>query len=418
VKELTVKYEPKFGEAVTIGSIHQSENMYFQYDANFLKKGLNLAPGLLKMNSLIQYNEFKSRGMNLHGIFAESLPDAWGLKVIKKRLLNKGMSIKNITSLVMLAYLGRNALGALTFHPESNDTKADGIQLNSLADEAIELYTGETDQVLDHLARTAGSPGGGRPKVILGINDHNECVTGCTDLPKGYVAHILKIPAPDDIKQSGLVEYIYSIMAKEAGLNIPETRILPSKYGECFAIERFDRSEDKRFHKITLSNLIEKDMDPMISGIDYYQLMMVTSKLTKHNYLALLATFQHIVFNVAVHNCDDHGKNFSYIMDHSGQWHYSPVYDLMYNDGGTTLDSSTSHHLMPLYGEHFEIGYSHLKKLARETGIKKKDFIEIVEQIRSAVAKFDSLAVKYNLNDQVASEISSTLKKCDAQLRF
>ena len=38
--------------------------------------------------------------------------------------------------------------------------------------------------------------------------------------------------------------------------------------------------------------------------------------------------FRRIVFNIAVDECDDHTKNFSFMLKEGGEWQLAPAYDL------------------------------------------------------------------------------------------
>ena len=60
-----------------------------------------------------------------------------------------------------------------------------------------------------------------RPKVLVGV-DQDRMISGENDLPAPFEHWIVKFNSERDGFDSGAVEYAYSIMARKAGLDIPE----------------------------------------------------------------------------------------------------------------------------------------------------------------------------------------------------
>ena len=74
-----------------------------------------------------------------------------------------------------------------------------------------------------------GSPGGARPKIFVRY-DNKEW--------------LVKFRAKRDPYSIGIDEYRYSLLAKQCGIEMPETRLFEDKY---FGIERFDRTSNGKF---------------------------------------------------------------------------------------------------------------------------------------------------------------------------
>ena len=53
----------------------------------------------------------------LWGVFADSLPDAWGRLLVDRMLQSQGFSPAHISQLERLAIVGKSGMGALTYHP-------------------------------------------------------------------------------------------------------------------------------------------------------------------------------------------------------------------------------------------------------------------------------------------------------------
>jgi hypothetical protein len=109
--------------------------------------------------------------------------------------------------------------------------------------------------------------------------------------------------------------------------------------------------------------------------------------------------FRGMVFNVIAMNCDDHSKNFSFLLKQGGKWELSPAYDLChaYRPGSEWV----SQHALSLNGKR--------KK------ITKADLLVIGESIRCKKAselskRSVSLRVRVKKNQSVRSSLSlSTL---------
>lgn len=129
----------------------------------------------------------------------------------------------------------------------------------------------------------------------------------------------------------GRQEYDYSLCAKKCGIEMTETRLLPSKNCEgYFGTKRFDRNGDKRIHMISVSALLETSH--RYPNLDYNILMRLVLWLTG-DYEEVEKMFRLMCFNVFAHNRDDHSKNFSFLYnEEEKRYKLSPAYDLTYSN--------------------------------------------------------------------------------------
>lgn len=127
---------------------------------------------------------------------------------------------------------------------------------------------------------------------------------------------IVKFRSSIDPQDIGSIEYAYNLMAKAAGVIVPEAKLFNSrKCSGYFGVKRFDRTDNTFLHMHTLSGLLHADH--RIPSLDYQAVMKATYLLTK-NTCENEKQFRNIVFNVFAHNRDDHAKNFSFLMDEKG----------------------------------------------------------------------------------------------------
>lgn len=296
-----------------------NKKIYFQYDNEFLKKGVNISPISLPFNNQIQLN-----GNNLFGVFDDSLPDGWGRLLIDRYC--KKNRILDVNKLDYLSFVGKNGFGALEYEPYNDlerNYNFENLNLDQLASESMQILN-DTTYFADELLKLNGSSGGTRPKITVKLNNKNVISQTGED-------YIIKFRTSIDDKDIGLKEYVYSVIAKKSGIDMSKTILLPSK--KCsgyFATKRFDRIDNKKLHLHSAAGLL--NMDFRTSFIDYVDLLKLTKILTKSDD-EVLKMFRLMCFNVITNNKDDHAKNFSFIMDDKNQWKLGPAYDLTYSNG-------------------------------------------------------------------------------------
>jgi len=249
MKKLNVYFTATPEENRRIGALAEANRkIYFEYDPEFLKDPLWLSPFKLPPEPGLHEHRDLFFGP-LFGLFDDSLPDGWGLLLMNRHFRQQGILPEAVSPLDRLAYMGTRTMGALTYHPaEPDDGRDDALDLHNLAQEAYRVLEGTATEVLPQLMRAGGSPGGARPKVLIGLKD-NRIISGVDNLPVGYTGWIVKFPSRQDAVDDGCVEYAYSIMARAAGLQMPATRLFTTSPGDSFfGVERFDRHHNQRFH--------------------------------------------------------------------------------------------------------------------------------------------------------------------------
>jgi len=313
----------------------------------------------------------------LHGLFDDSLPDGWGLLLMDRVLRERGHSMP-VQPLDRLAFIGDTGMGALAYEPaDSPDTNDSLFDLRELADASMRVFEGEAGQVLPMLARAGGSPGGARPKVLVGINAGKQMISGEADLPQDFEHWIIKFATRSDASTAGRLEYAYYLMALDAGLPMMPSALFEVDSIAYFGTRRFDRDGNRRIHMHTVGNLVDADF--RLPSLSYVDLCRLTLNLTK-NHSDLLMLFRMMVFNVAAHNRDDHAKNFAYLMDASGDWRLAPPYDLTYSSG------PGGEHTTDVSGKGKGITQADMLKVARDTGITPSKAKEIIDQVQDIVA--------------------------------
>jgi len=317
-----------------------------------------------------------------------------------RHIMRLGINPKSITPLDRLAYVGNFGMGALRYEPtnEIEDSFSE-IILDDLAQSSEAILEGESEAMLDELLALGGSSAGARPKVLVQLSDDKKkIIHGQQRLQKGFSHYMVKFSNSYDGKEGGAVEYAYSLMAEEAGLQMPKTTLLEGRYGRYFAVERFDRIGDKRVHMHSAAGVVHADF--RYPALDYDDLMKLTLHLTK-NYENVTEMFRLACFNLFAHNRDDHAKNFSFLMDEQGTWRLSPAYDLTFSYG-VGAEHSTMY-----VGEGKNPTDEHLLKLASKYQIKNAK--EIIEEVQEAVMKFEKIAQELDISKATINSIKKLI---------
>jgi len=130
VVDLSVSRVLDSGDIVSVGRLAQnSQGVFFQYDADYVLRFSNLSPFRLKADTRLQKGP-REPHRGLHGVFADSSPDGWGLLLQDRWFRRQGVSVDHVTQMDRLALVGMNGLGALQYaEPLNSDRTEDAVQL-------------------------------------------------------------------------------------------------------------------------------------------------------------------------------------------------------------------------------------------------------------------------------------------------
>ncbi len=340
----------------------------FEYDGEYLKTGVSISPFFMPLKSelIIAKRDPFSGGF---GAFDDSLPDGWGNLLLDRFLQEKGIDPYRLTILERLSLIGSIGRGALEYRPDKSIVANDEfLNFDKLAAEAEKILSSkEADGSVDMLYKCGGSSGGARPKAFAKVDNRE---------------WLVKFKATSDPQNVGEIEYNYSLLAKECGIRMPETRLFDGKY---FGVERFDRTPEGKIHTISAAGLLHANY--RIPSLDYSILLKVCLNLTK-DMEQVYDMFRLMVFNVAITNRDDHAKNFSFqLID--GNWKLSPAYDLLPSSGFNGYHTTT-------INSKGEPVLADIMTLAAEVGIIKPKATQIIEEVIDKCRARKML--KYRLN--------------------
>lgn len=390
------------GETVPVGrlALYQGK-IYFEYDPEFIRRGIEISPFKLQLKTGAQLCEDRVFE-GLFGVFNDSLPDGWGRLLLDRAVQAHGVAHQSLTPLDRLAHVGQHAMGALTYSPDYSEVpeNLDYLNLITIEQEVNKVLEGEATDMLSELLELGGSSAGARPKVLVGYNaSEGKLIHGLSEQPAGYEPWMVKFPSSLDQKDIAHIEYAYALMAKAAGVTMPETRLFQQSSGKTyFGVKRFDRQEGKRVHMHTAAGLLHADH--RIPSLDYENLLRATMALTR-DMKQVYEVFRLAVFNVFAHNRDDHSKNFSFLMDAQGEWTFAPAYDLTFSYGPGGEHSSM------VMSEGRNPGTAQLKKLGEKFQVAKP--LAIIEEVRESVSNWKEFAKEAGVSKESTTIVNKTL---------
>ncbi len=376
----------------------REKKIWFEYSPDFISKGFRLSPFQLPLQmGAINCEDRLFQGM--FGLFDDSLPDGWGRLLLDRKMRSLGVSAEKLTPLDRLVHVGKNGMGALCYEPEMREPPVLSFNLDHLAQESQQILTSDSEFFEDLLILN-GSSGGARPKIMVGVSsDKQKIIQKSHLLPDNFEHWLIKFPSSQDPKDVGAIEWAYHLMAKEAGIDVPEAFLFSGKSGNrYFGCQRFDRIKNQRLHMHTLGGLLHADY--RVPSLDYEDLLKVVYALTK-NRQDLERAYRLAVFNVLAHNRDDHSKNFSFLMDSEGVWRFSPAYDLVFSFGPGGEQSMT------VMGEGKNPSIHHLLKLAKKFEINEAKLI--IDQVESSIRKWQFFGDKAGVSQASCEKIGARL---------
>ena len=350
----------------------------FRYEKSFLASGIEISPIFmpLRRDPYVFPDLPRAAYAGLPPIFADSLPDAFGMGLIDAYLKERGLSRDEISSLDRLAYLGRRTMGALTYEPDrgpgGRPTAVDLRQLVESARRVLngELYAKDGVEALRDIIRLGSSAGGAQAKAVIGWNRATDAfLLGDRDLPDGYEHWIIKF-TPQDYPWRGECEFSLYEKAKAAGIVMAESRLVEVDGRRHFMTKRFDREGGNRLHLATLSALAHLPAESPAEHRRYEQLFVVADELGLP-YEAKEELFRRMAFNVCSGEFDDHPKNFSFCLRQGGEWALAPAYDLTGSSfpSGDPWSAQASSHNLSVNGKQSDITDEDLLTVADRFGI-------------------------------------------------
>lgn len=423
---LTVKRTFSTGVQQVVGTLAENrQGTFFQYDQAYLAEHKGALSPFRLHGTLDLQRAPADMHYGVHGVFADSLPDGWGLYVMDRVLRQHGYVPQQVTALERLAFIGNNCLGALSYEPTLTliDTTTQTDLTNSLAlvelgQSAVQEFEGSLHHdgaFLTQLMNASGS-GGARPKLNV-----TKTARGHYSTFRDAVGEklIIKLTSQKFAlgHYEGVIEYLYLQMAQSLGIDVPKFELMDAGQGRYWLqLQRFDcpqPSDDAtsqksrlsvqgRYHMLSACALLDAPF--RLPSLDYVDLIKATRLLCG------VAQAQQLVkralFNFLLVNQDDHSKNFAFLTDDANNWQLSPCYDIVYSP------SAYGEHMTAFAGNGNYPDKNAIEKMALQAGFSNsKPLYVMLDDIYEVSQSFAKRAKSHGVPDELINEIEQAIAR-------
>jgi serine/threonine-protein kinase HipA len=308
----------------------------FEYDAEWLARTdvFALEPNLPLVRGM-QFHKRVGEGSIFHHVIADTEPDGWARRVILRDYAKHRQEIRATGAAsphtvlnpvdFLLAVDDENRVGALRFQDEQGvfqraaeegrRTAPPLIELAHLmtASRAVEMNS-ETAADLAYLRGRGTSLGGLRPK--------------CSVMDDNGVLSLGKFPSVSDDRAVTKGEVLALQLARVAGINASEARIIDSDGVPVALIHRFDRPRNGgRIPYISAATLLGAEpSDPVEHA--YTDIVDALRRYGADAQVDIQELWRRIAFSILINNVDDHLHNHGFLHAARGQWRLAPAFDI------------------------------------------------------------------------------------------
>ena len=386
--------EPRLIGDLNYESLCGSDSSGFCYNDEWLKDygGLFLSDDLNNYPS----QQYTAPGKDIFGCFSDALPDRWGRTLINRweQILAKeeNRPMRRLSSFdYLIGIEDFSRMGAFRFKESINGDYINASEIlrippltdiRELIAASSEIEKSEDENRLPEmrwiaqLVQPGSSLGGARPKVSV-IDDR--------------ILYIAKFPSRKDDYDVGLWEHFSHLLAKKAGVNAAETRVISTsdKYHTLLS-RRFDRREEgKRIHFASAMTLLGlNDGNNANTGHGYLDIVDFILQNCTNVEDNLQELYRRVAFNICVGNTDDHFRNHGFLLTAKG-WTLSPAYDMnpSLNEYQSLLINSSNN----------KSDLNELLNSCEEYMLQKQLAQQIISEVLNAVKKWRLLATRLGI---------------------
>lgn len=404
----------------------------FEYTSTFYRNNWELSPLKMPTNEgrprVFTFKDLKDKKTfrGLPGLVADVLPDRYGNALINTWLTKQGRATDSLNPVEILCFIGQRGMGALEFEPASPKTphQSSKIEIDQLVDIAEKILTGRKDFIRDinehdekallDILKIGTSAGGARAKAVIAYNEKTKEVrSGQAHAPNGFKHWLIKFDGVYDHQFGatggyGRVEMAYAMMAKDVGIDMMPCQLLEEHDRAHFMTQRFDRLDgNEKLHLQSFCAMQHFDFNEV--NLYSYEQLFETMRALSLPYPQAEQLYRRMVFNVLARNCDDHTKNFAFLMNKKGEWSLSPAYDICH---AYRPDSEwVSQHALSINGKRKNINKEDLLQVAKQMNIKKPS--RLIQEIAGVVDNWQQYASRIGVEKKLLKAIEQTFVLVD-----
>ena len=305
--------------------VDTGKGVSLQYGAHWLASGFPLSEDL----PLIDIEHLpRWKGLAV-GAVDDARPDRWGERVIQH--LDKPA---RLSLMEYLFYAGDDRFGALgvststeAYLPRSQGPLPRLEQAQQLSEIVRKVSDREpVNDIERRLLAAGGSFGGAKPKALIDIGGEQWIIKFFNN-------------EPTDVP---LIEHAAMTLARLAGIEVAETRVLALAGEHALAVRRYDRDGARRIHCISAGTALRAQtvagQEPELGYPGLAQLLRRAGVADDdQNLRDMQQLFRRMVFNILIDNTEDHEKNHALMVlapTRQGRYRLAPAYDVLPTNSG------------------------------------------------------------------------------------
>lgn len=284
----------------------------FSYHDDFVKNGFALTPFLpLTSQEYLFFNEFPS-------FLEDTLPERYGMSIMRAVLPQTPPNLLKIKALLLND--DRQRIGSMRLLNSDNEyisQYSENLSLKNLLKKIeivnnIDALNSYCEDIKQEMLMSSIALGGARPK--------------CNVL-KDNELYVAKFTTEHDSKAIEKAEVLVNLLAKECGLNVPDSHIINHQYPIAI-FKRFDRNKNERQHYISMKSFVGCD-NSKDADVSYAEIAEYIKEYGVNTEKNLKELFSRVMFNILVSNTDDHLKNQGLLFNSKeGGFELSPHFDV------------------------------------------------------------------------------------------
>ena len=402
----------------------------FQYDPDFAGSEIEVSPLMMRLsNQVYSFPALAQQSFHgLPGLLADCLPDRFGNALIDAWLARQGRSGESFNAIERLCYTGSRGMGALEFVPATGPTATDDslLMVDKLVGLASEMlshrnnlqttFSEDSAEAMVDILRVGTSAGGARAKAVIAWNpETNEVRSGQAAVADGFEHWLIKFDGVSNNRDKeladpqgyGAIEYAYSKMARDCGIEMSDCRLFEEGNRRHFMTRRFDRlSGGGKLHMQSLASMAHLDFNQ--AGAHSYEQAFDVMRRLDMPANATAKLFRRMVFNVIARNQDDHVKNIAFLMDRKGRWLLAPAYDMTYSyhPGGQW----TASHQMTINGKQDRFTLDDFEQCGKAALLKRGQAKAIIGEVRDIVSRWQDYADEVSVSAEHRDKIQNALR--------
>jgi serine/threonine-protein kinase HipA len=338
-------------------------------------------------------DQYPRAGDTIAAAFTDAAPDRWGRTLLERRealqAREEGCTRRALGEWeFLLGVSDFSRMGALRFADADGrylDDESPGVpplarlrELEAAARALEHPSRGDRFREAEHLAMLlapGSSLGGARPKATFTSDDG--------------ALWIAKFPSRMDRHDVGACEFVLNELAAQAGIEVPEHRLLVLGEGHrTFAARRFDRFPGSRRHYASAMTMTARRDREAASYLD------IALAIADHGTPGrirddLAQLLRRAAFNVLASHRDDHLRNHGFLRTAEG-WRLAPAFDLNPVPG-------KPEHELSLDGALHRGDLDVLRETAPFYRVPKRESETIIDEVRAALGRWRAVAQGLNL---------------------